>query len=116
MKLLKKQLRLEKHEYYITHLTLVNALLPVKLTPKEIEVLGIFMSFEGELAENRFSTTGKQLVRDKLKLSHPGLANYMKSLMTKKFLVKVKDSIEILPILLPEKEEQLYQIKIINIG
>lgn len=116
MEILKKQLRLEAHEYYSTHLALINALLPIKLTPKEIEVLALFMTFQGELAEDRFSTTGKKIVRDRLKLSQPGLANYIKSLIKKGFLKKVKNNIEILTILQPEKELQLYQFKLINVG
>ena len=116
MEILKKQLRLDKYQYYTTHLAIVNALLPIKLTPKEIEVLGIFMSFEGELAKERFGTTGKKLVKDKLKLSQPGLSNYIKSLLKKGFLKKISGNMEILPILHPEKEVQSYQFKLINIG
>jgi len=116
MEILQKQLKLEIHEYYSTHLSLINALLPIKLTPKEVEVLALFMTFKGELANDRFGTTGKKIVRDKLKLSQPGLANYMKSLISKGFLKKINGGIQILPILQPEKEYQMYQFKLINIG
>jgi len=114
MKIIKKQLILNSHEYYITHLSLINPLLPIKLTPKEIEVLAIFMSFSGELELDRFGTTGKALVRERLDLSHPGLANYMKSLLTKGFVQKENNRLKILPILHPEKSSQLYQIQLVN--
>lgn len=114
MKIIKKQLFLPTNEYYITHLSLINPLLPVKLTPKEIEVMAIFMSFTGDLELDRFGTTGKALVRQRLNLSHPGLANYMKSLLTKGFIRRENGNLQILPILHPEKDFQLYQIKLVK--
>lgn len=117
MKILKKQLRLEEHKYFTTHLEIVNSVLPIKLTPKEIEILAIFMSFTGELGEDRFNTMGKKIVRGKMGLSHPGLGNYIKALQKKGFLRKEKNGkLKILEILFPEIEEQYYQFKIINIG
>ena len=116
MEILKKQLSLESNEYLITHLSLVNVLLPVKLRPKEIEILAIFMSFTGELANNMFSTTGRQLVRVKLNISNAGLANYIMSLKKKGFIKKVEGIYRVYPILHPQKEEQAYQIKLINVG
>lgn len=109
-----KTLSLDKIGYYVTHLTIVNALLPVKLTQKEIEVLAWFMSFDGDIAKERFGTTARKMVREALAISHQGLSNYMNSLTTKKFLIEGKDGIEILPILHPNKSEQTYMLKLIN--
>lgn len=114
MKSIVKTLELNKIEYYFTHLSIVNAVLPVKLTPKEIEVLAWFMSFEGDLATDRFGTTARKIVRESLEISHQGLSNYMKSLVSKRFLLENQDSYQILPILQPDKNEQTYMLKLIK--
>jgi len=108
--LIKKELTLSAIEYYNTHLQLINPLLPVHMTPKEIEVLANFMSFTGLLAEDRFGTTAKKKVKEKMKLSNAGLSNYMRTLKDKGF---VKED-SILPILFPENGSQLYQFKLVN--
>lgn len=110
MERLVKILKLNNDDYFIQHLAIVNSVLPVKLTPKEIEVLGTFMSFTGELGERRFEATARKIVMDKLGLSPGGLSNYLKSLKDKGF---VKNN-EILDILFPEKEEQIIVFKLIN--
>ena len=48
---------------------IINPFLPIKLTPREIEVLAAFMSLENELAEDRFGTTARKVVRNKLFLN-----------------------------------------------
>ena len=111
-----KTLRLEMFEYYTIHLSIVNCLLPVNITDKEIEVLSLFMCFDGILENDRFGTTAKKMIRERLKLSHQGLSNYIKSLKEKKLLSIEDDGIKILPILHPNRDEQTYMIKLINIG
>jgi len=112
MKPISKVLKLTKLKYYKKHLSLLNVILPTKLTPKELEVLAMFMSFEGELANERFGTTARKLVKDKLNLSPGGLGNYLNSLKEKKFISN-EDSI--LPILFPNNNQQLYQFQFINL-
>ncbi len=116
MKPIVKTLKLDKIEYYITHLSIVNCLLPIKLTPKEIEVLAWFMSFDGILAEERFGTTARKIVRKELKISHQGLSNYMNTLTTKQFIIEEGKGFKILPFLHPDQQEQAYSLKLINIG
>lgn len=111
-----KTLRLEMFEYYTTHLSIVNCLLPVKITNKEIEILSLFMCFDGILEDDRFGTTAKKMIREKLGLSHQGLSNYITSLKEKKLLSIENEKIKILPILHPNREEQAYMIKLVNIG
>lgn len=113
---IKKGVRLPKNQYYETHLSLINCLLPVKLTPMEITVLSRFMALEGDIALHRFGSSAKKIVKDDLELSTAGMSNYMRSLTEKKFLIKKGDIIEILPILFPKKEEQSYMFKLVNIG
>ena len=97
-------------EYYKTHLTIINPLLPVKLTPKEIELLSYFMLLNGSISKDRFGTTGKRMVRDRMKISAASMSNYMKSLINKGF---INDN-EILNILYPDYTEQLYQFKLVK--
>lgn len=111
-----KLLKLAKYEYYETHLSIINPLLPRTLTAMEIKVLGRFMALEGDIAVYRFGTTARKVVKDSLDLTTAGLSNYLGSLTEKKFLVKNGDLIEILPILFPEKGEQTYMFKLVNEG
>ena len=109
--IIKKVLKLSVLEYYNTHLQLINPILPITMTPKEIEILAYFMSFNGTIAEDRFGTTAKNIVKSKMKLSNAGVSNYMKKLKDKGL---VKDGI-ILHILFPDTEKQQYQFELVNI-
>lgn len=115
MGVIKKALKLEKIEFYETHLALVNAILPVKLTPREIEVLARFMSFEGEMADDRFGTSARKRVKKELELTDGGLGNFISSLKKKKFLVSSDDKVSIWPLIIPAKGEQDYMFKLTNI-
>lgn len=114
MKIIKKSLTLNKFEYYKKHLALINVLLPVQLTNKEVEVLSCFMSLEGDLEKDPFSTTGRKIVKERLNLSYGGLGNYLDQLKSKNFILENKETgkLYILPILIPDKKVQLYQFKI----
>ena len=115
MKAVAKTLLLNKIEYYITHLSIINCLLPIKMTSTEIKILAWFMSFSGELGNDRFSATGRKIIRSKLGLTHQGLSNFMHSLLEKKFLLEKDGKLSILQILHPEPDEQTYMIKLKNI-
>jgi hypothetical protein len=111
MKALSKKLELPISEYYITHLTIVNSLLSTKLTPKEIEVLASFMTFQGDIAKDRFGATAKKMVKQSLNLSDAGLSNYIKALKAKGFITPTND----IPIILtPNQDKQEYFLQIIN--
>ena len=69
------------------------------------------MRFNGTLAEQRFSTTGKKLARESLNLSHQNLSNYINSLKAKGF---INEDDQILPILFPDSRIQTYTIKLEN--
>ncbi len=112
MRIIRKQLKLPKNDYYIKHLQIVNVFLPVQLTPREIEILAAFMSLEGDIAEDRFGTSARKIVMQGLNLSQGGLGNYMKSLQTKGFITKQGPRMNILPILHPQPESQGYQFKL----
>lgn len=120
MEEIKKLLKLPKLEYYKTHLSLINCILPVKMTPKEIEVLAHFMSLEGDISNYRFGKTARKIVRDQLELSYAGLSNYIGFLLDKGFLVEeadelnIRTEIKILPLLFPKADEQKYLFRLIK--
>lgn len=114
MKILRKKLTLSKIEYYSTHLSIMNIFLPVKLTPKEIEVLANFMSLEGEIAEDRFGTTARKVVMKKMGIKPGGLGNYFDSLGRKKFLLKDDNGYNIWEALYPELENQGYEFLLVQ--
>lgn len=111
MKALSKRLELPTNEYYKVHLNIVNSLLPIKLTPKEVEVLALFMSLSGDISKDRFGSTAKKLVKQELSLSDGGLSNYIKALKQKGFISTTN---EIPMLLVPNVSKQEYFLQIIN--
>jgi hypothetical protein len=114
MREIKKRLILNKNDYYKIHLTIINSVLPEKLTNREIDVLSGFMSLKGDIADKPFSTFGRDKVKKLLNISSGGLGNYLKSLKTKGFIYLEGEVLKILPILIPEEKEQFYKFKIEN--
>ena len=116
MKIIQKSIMLEEHDYYTIHLDIINPFIPTKLTEKEREVLGMFMSFKGRLAEkDRFDTSFRKEVRQKLGLSPGGLGNYIKIFKDKEVITEGLDGkLVIKQYLFPEENEQFYQFKIIK--
>lgn len=103
---------MDRLNYYKVHLDVVNAFLPVKLTDKEREVLAAFMSLEGQLAEDRFGKLARAFVRKIVGLKPQGMYNYIKAFEDKKCVINGK----ILPVLMPEKNVQEYNFKLIDNG
>ena len=114
-KVLRKILRLPRGEYYKTHLQIVNALLPIKLTTKEIEVLAAFMSLDGDIAKDRFGTSARKIIKKDLKLSDGGLGNYLKAFKEKNFVITHELGDIVNPILSVQQEEQNYMVKLVNL-
>jgi len=112
MKIIRKALSLNKEDYYKKHLFIINHILPVQMTPKEVEVLASFMALEGDIAKEPFCTSGRKIVREKLKISPGGMGNYLEQLKGKGFIIDKDRRLTILPILIPEKSEQGYQFKL----
>lgn len=112
MSILRKVIKLNKEEYYKRHLLVINYMLPIQMTNKEAEVLAAFMSLEGDLENDPFSTTGRKIVRSKLGISAGGLGNYLNQLKDKHFILEDEGVMKILPFLKPDKEEQEYHFKL----
>lgn len=108
---------LEGIDYYIKHLNIINPFLPVQLTPKEMEVLGAFMAFKGEIAEqDRFGLSFKKIVKQKLNQSDGGLSNHLTSLKNKGAILvgELDGKLSIRDFLFPEEGRQMYQFVIIQ--
>ena len=116
MEVIKKILNLNEDDYFKTHLSIINPMLPKQLTPKEIEVLGAFMALKGEVAQvDRFGTTCRKIVKTKLNLSDGGLGNYIKALKDKGFILSNTEGIMYIPkVLFANKDSQGYMFKIIK--
>lgn len=115
-KVLRKVQRVSRDEYFRTHLQIVNSLLPVKLTTKEVEVLAAFMSLEGDIANDRFGTSARKFIKKKLNLSDGGLGNYLKTYRDKGFIIPSTDGTEqINPILNCQQGQQVYLLKLVNL-
>jgi hypothetical protein len=115
MEHIKKRLVLEERQYYQTHLNLINCILPVKMTAREVEILAAFMALKGDIAQFRFGPSAKKIIMEELELSPAGLSNFIGSkgsLIEKGFLVKQGDLTNIIPLLMPEEKEQLYTFKL----
>ena len=85
--IIRKKLVLKDELFFRQHLEIVSAVLPVKLTDKEIDVLSIFM-FKGN-----FSKESRKYVREKLNLSSASLSNYIRYLLNKGYIIRGNDDI-----------------------
>ena len=113
MAIIRKALKLKKEDYFKKHLLIINHILPVQMTNKEAEVLAAFMSLEGELASDPFSTSGRKIVMRKLNIKPGGLGNYLDAFKKKQFVLENSNKeLRIIPILIPSKSEQFYQFKL----
>jgi DNA-binding MarR family transcriptional regulator len=84
-----RRLDLNKKDYYLYHLSIINPLLPIRLTLKEIEVLAAFISYQGDIASSdRFGTSIRKQVRKDIGISFASLSAYLKSLQKKGFIYK----------------------------
>lgn len=111
MKITKTKILREK-KYFETHLAIINALLPVKMTHMEIVVLGRFMALKGDIAKERFGSTARKMVKQDLNISSAGMSNYMRAFEDKGFISNNNGIMEILPILIPDEKEQTYNFKL----
>ena len=117
MNIIRKSFELNPKDYYVKHISIVNAVLTNSLTNKEIEVLASFMVADSKLTEDdRFNTLVRKQVMKDLSLSPGGLGNYLKSMIKKGFLNKSKitNRITILEYLMPDNTGQGYQFKLIK--
>lgn len=84
--MIRKLLKLGPSDYYLTHLRLVNAVLPNKMTERELTVIAKFMEYGG------FDTKARKGVMNDLKISPSNLSNNISALVEKGFVVAYLDS------------------------
>lgn len=113
MKIIKKTLQVTQLEYYKKHLAIVNTVLPVQMTPKQLEVIANFMFLENTKHKDPFNGICRKIVMHNVGISPGGLGNYLNQLKKLGFLLLKDGYLTILPILIPEKGEQEYQFKLI---
>lgn len=114
---IQKVAKLNKVDYYATHLAIINAFLPVKLTQREIEVISRVMSFEGEMSQDKFGTSARKILKNDLNMSDGGLGNFLRSMRDKGVIRENGGGkLDIHPILKNNPTEQVYNFKLINEG
>lgn len=110
MKVIQKGFELESLDYYKTHLRIVNAILPIGITNKEIDILAWFLILP--VRENMFDTTNRRKVIKELGLTDGGMSNHLKNMKKKGLLQRVGDFLTITPALIPDEKFQGYSLKI----
>lgn len=110
MKIIQKGFELPKLEYYQTHLKIVNAILPIGITSKEIEILSWFLTLPK--SDTMFSTPNRKAVIKALSLTDGGMSNHLKNMKKKGLLKREDDNLVIVPALLPDERLQGYNLKI----
>ena len=113
-----KTLKLRTDEYYERHVMLVNAILGNPLTGREVEVLGIVLHLQDQ-GQDPFSRENRALIKKKLKIESANLSNFIRGLVSKKFMKRGSDAggkaaIIIAPGLSPGGKEEIYQFKLIH--
>jgi hypothetical protein len=117
METINKQLKLPKIKYYTQHLSIVNVFLPIKMTPKEIEVLAAFMSLEGDIAEQRFGTSARKIVMQSMGIKPGGLGNYLDTLGKKGFITPDDTHKFVIKQLLhPDPNLQNYRFQLVRVN
>jgi hypothetical protein len=110
---LKKSLKLDKLNYYIKHISLINIIFiqeEGRLSPMEIKVLASFIkNSEGMEKAEVFATLVRNRVMKELSISHGGLSNHLRTLKEKGVIVK---DTYIAPALIPKSLNQEYLIKL----
>lgn len=113
MKVIQKGFELPKVEYYKAHLRIVNAIFPVNITDKEIEILAHFLSLPSEIINgDMFNTFARKKVIETLNLTHGGMSNHIKNMKSKGYLKRDGDNLVIVPALISDTPSQGYNFKI----
>ena len=107
MRKVSKVVNLSSNEYYRVHLQLINPVLPVKLSDKELDVLSYFLMF------GNLSKESRKVIREKLGMSFGSLTNHIRHLKEKGFIL---DGDELNSVIVPDSNSQEYIFKLVNNG
>lgn len=113
MRIIQKRLVVDREDYYLVHLYIINPMLPSRMTPMEMKTLAAFMAVEG-FDGDRFSSTPRRLVKEKLNLTTKSLCNHLSSLVAKGYLRRDAErrTLVIHPALIPDDGKQGYQFRL----
>lgn len=114
---IQRLLKLDRMGYHVKHLTILNTILPMHLTEKEVEVLAAFMSLDSAIIKkDMFNTVARKEVREKLQQSPGGLGNHLKSMIAKGVIDKdeITKQLTVKEFLIPNPGVQYYKIKLEN--
>ncbi len=103
-------------DYYKAHLEVINPLLPIGLTNKEIDVLSFLMKFNSELKgklDGLEEDVYRLYLRKELGMTSAALYNHIDRLVAKG-AIEDRDTGAINSILLPNDNSEEYYIKIIK--
>lgn len=117
MNIIQKSKELEGSQYYKLHLHVINGFLHSLLTDIEIDVLATFMSLPLDVSRGDvFNTYARKVAREKLNMSASSISNHLRSLQEKKYIMKeeLSNRLYIVSYLLPSKDVQGYQFRIIK--
>lgn len=122
MQVITKALKVGRVGYYEKHLLILNVILPesqfpLKLKPKEIEVLATFMAQDKNIIEDdMFNVLSRKKVMQALKMKPGGLGNHLKSMLDKNYLERhpVTKKLSLKKYLFPVDNGQGYRVKLIK--
>ena len=113
MKVIQRGFELSSIDYYKTHLRLVNAVFPVGITEREIDIIAHFLSLPKDITkDDMFSATARKRVIDILKLTPGGMSNHIKNMKKKGYLKREGDCLVVVPALVPDGICQGYNFKL----
>lgn len=114
---LNKSLKLNKLQYYVKHISIINAVfMPdnLKLSLKEIEVIASFLKHTENLGpEYLMATVTREKVMAEMNISHGGLSNYLRQFRIKGVLKDNMFHKVLYPVSLTEQE---FNLKLILSG
>lgn len=113
MRIIQKRLVVDRKDYYLIHLNIINPMLPSHMTPMEMKALAAFMAVEG-FDGDRFTAAPRRMVKEQLGLTTKSLCNHLSSLVAKGYLRRdvERRTLVIHPALIPDPKMQGYQFKL----
>lgn len=116
MKVIEKDFELDSLSYFKAHLGILNALLPIHITHREVEILSHFWSLPVEVrSPNMFCTEARREVSKVLGLNGGSMSNHLKNMRKKGLLLRDGDYFVIAPALLPSDSVQSYRLKLVRL-
>lgn len=113
MNVIRRKYKLPHKEYIRLYLEVLNPILPIHFTPKEIEVFSLLLYYN---SDDFCNTKTRKLIQEELSLSNAGLSSYIKSLKDKTFIREEEFTKKLIPApyIIPDKDIQIIEIMLEN--